>query len=270
MENIKITFVGGGHMGRALIGGLIAGGTAAQNITVADPDDSQRSALEQDLAVNTSADGAAAVKGADIAVLAVKPQIMDTVLEQIAPAIHPDMLVISVAAGVTAQRISDRLNGHERIVRVMPNTPALYRAGVTGMVAASGVDERGRELADKVLAAAGHTVWVDDEDQMDAVTAVSGSGPAYFFLLVECLARAGQNAGLPEQAAEQLARQTAYGAGVMLKESGLDAAELRRRVTSPGGTTAAALESLDGNHFERLIEDAVEAAVQRGRELGKA
>ncbi|HLR87794.1 MAG TPA: pyrroline-5-carboxylate reductase [Wenzhouxiangella sp.] len=270
MKDIKITFVGGGHMGRALIGGLIAGGTAPQNITVADPDDSQRSALEQDLEVNTNADSAAAVNGADIAVLAVKPQIMDAVLEQLAPAISARTLVISVAAGVPVERISNKLNGHERIVRVMPNTPALYRAGVTGMVAASAVDAHGRRLAEQVLGAAGHTVWVDDEALMDAVTAVSGSGPAYFFLLVECLARAGQKAGLPEQAARQLARQTAYGAGVMLNESPLDAAELRRRVTSPGGTTAAALESLHNNDFERLIEDAVEAAVNRGRELGKA
>lgn len=267
-SNLTITFIGGGNMGRALIGGLIAGGTKASSIRVADPDEQQRRALADELGVSVHADNAEAARAADVLVVAVKPQIMDDVLGSVAEAIDGDTLVISVAAGVPIHRIKTGLDGHARIIRAMPNTPALYQVGMTGLAAAEGVDDSDRRRAEQVLEAAGEVAWVDDEALMDVVTAVSGSGPAYFFSFVEQLTAAGTRAGLPQATAARLAQQTAFGAGTMLAKSGVDADELRRRVTSPGGTTAAALESLDDNDFARLIDEAVQAAVRRGRELG--
>lgn len=268
-SNITITFIGGGNMGRALIGGLIAGGTEASNIHVADPSADQRKALSDELGVTVHDDNAEAARSADVVVVAVKPQVMDDVLASLAEAVDGDTLVISVAAGMPIERIKKGLGGHDRIVRAMPNTPALYQAGMTGLAASSGVNDTDRKRASDVLEAAGEVAWVDDEALMDVVTAVSGSGPAYFFSLVEQLTAAGTRAGLPEETAAKLARQTAFGAGTMLARSDVEAGELRKRVTSPGGTTAAALESLSGNDFERIIDDAVRAAVKRGRELGE-
>lgn len=268
MENVTITFIGAGNMGQALIGGLIQSGTPADRIRAADPDAEKRAALADEFGITTCADNADAAAGTDVLVVAVKPQVMDGVLASLTGAVDAGTLVVSVAAGMPLDRLSRGLGGHDRTVRAMPNTPALYRAGITGLTAGSGVTADDRERAEAVMEAAGQVVWIDDESLMDAVTAVSGSGPAYFFALAEQLAAAGARAGLPTEIAKQLARQTAVGAGVMLAQSESDAAELRRRVTSPGGTTAAALESLDENGFARLIEKAVDAAVRRGRELG--
>ncbi|WP_376694797.1 pyrroline-5-carboxylate reductase [Wenzhouxiangella sp. EGI_FJ10305] len=269
MDNITITFIGGGNMGRALIGGLVAGGTRAEAIHVADPSEEQRRSLADDLGVTVHADNAEAARAADVLVVAVKPQVMDDVLASVADAIDAETLVISVAAGMPIRRIRKALGGHDRIVRAMPNTPALYQAGMTGLAASEGVTEIDRERASQVLEAAGEVAWVDDEALMDVVTAISGSGPAYFFSLVEQLTAAGTRAGLPEETAAKLARQTAYGAGTMMAKSDVPAGELRKRVTSPGGTTAAALESLAENEFERIVDEAVRVAVQRGRELGE-
>lgn len=266
--NFTISFIGGGNMGRALISGLIAGGARAESIHVADPGEDQRRSLSEDLGATVYADNAGAARVADVLVVAVKPQIMDEVLTSVAEAIDSDTLVISVAAGMPIARIKEHLGGHDRIVRAMPNTPALYQAGMTGLAAAEGVNDSDRRHAEQVLGAAGEIAWVDDEALMDVVTAISGSGPAYFFSLVEQLAAAGTRAGLPAQTAARLARQTAFGAGTMLARSDVDAGELRKRVTSPGGTTAAALESLSDNDFGRIVDEAVQAAIKRGRELG--
>ncbi len=268
MANFTIAFIGGGNMGRALMAGLIAGGMPAGNIHVADPSEEQRRSLVDDLGVTVHDDNAEAARAADVLVVAVKPQIMDEVLASVARAIDGDTLVISVAAGLPIERIRKGLGGHDRIVRAMPNTPALYQAGMTGLAAGDGVNDTDRKRASEVLEAAGEVAWVEDEALMDVVTALSGSGPAYFFSLVEQLIAAGTRAGLPEETAARLARQTAYGAGTMMARSDVPAGELRARVTSPGGTTAAALESLSGNDFERIIDEAVRAAVERGRELG--
>lgn len=268
MDDTTIAFIGGGNMGRALIGGLLADGFPAGDIHVADPSEEQRRSLSDELGVTVHDDNAEAARPADAVVVAVKPQVIDDVLASIAGAVEDGTLVISVAAGIPIERICRGLDGHNRLVRAMPNTPALYQAGMTGLAAAGGVTEADRELAGRILEAAGEVAWVDDESLMDVITAVSGSGPAYFFSLVEQLAAAGTRAGLPEETAARLARQTAYGAGVMLSKSDVEAGELRRRVTSPGGTTAAALESLEGNDFGRIVGDAVESAVRRGRELG--
>jgi len=269
MTNFTITFIGGGNMGRALIGGLIAGGMRAESIHVADPSADQRRSLAEDLGVTVHDDNVEAARAADVLVVAVKPQVIDDVLASVADAVDGDTLVISVAAGMPIGRIKKGLGGHDRIVRAMPNTPALYQAGMTGLAASEGVTDTDRQRAGQVLEAAGEVAWVEDEALMDVVTAVSGSGPAYFFSLVEQLTAAGTRAGLPEATAEKLARQTAFGAGTMMAKSDVPAGELRKRVTSPGGTTAAALESLAGNEFERIIDEAVQAAVKRGRELGE-
>ena len=263
-----ISFIGGGNMARALIGGLVEAGTPADDITVADPSAAQRNAAESDFGIRSSHDNAEAVAGRDVIVLAVKPQIMDEVLASIRNSISENAVAISVAAGVTLQRLGAGLGEHLALVRAMPNTPALYGAGITGMVANDRTDEAQRQRAENILGSAGEVVWIEREDLMDAVTAISGSGPAYFFALAEHLTRAGEVAGLPGETAARLARQTAYGAGVMLARSEMETAELRRRVTSPGGTTEAALNSLKSNDFEQLVKNAVEAAIRRGRELG--
>jgi len=268
MDNIITTFIGGGNMGRALMGGLIAGGTQAESIHVADPSEAQRKSLVDDLGVTVHDDNAEAARTADVLVVAVKPQVIDQVLASLAGAIDDHTLVISVAAGIPLQRLSNDLGGHRRLVRAMPNTPALYQAGISGLCAADGVDSTDRRHAEQIMAAAGEVIWVADESLMDVVTAVSGSGPAYFFALTEALAAAGEQAGLDPQTAGQLARQTACGSGVMLARSPHPAGELRRRVTSPGGTTAAALEQLESAGFAKLVKAAVAAAVRRGRELG--
>lgn len=265
-----ITFIGGGNMAQALIGGLLRSGTPAAHIRVADPSAEQRNLVGERFGVAAHEQNTRAAEGADAIMLAVKPQVMDPVLGSLQAAIRPDTLVISVAAGVTLAQLARGLGGHRRCVRAMPNTPALYGTGVTGMVADKGIEAHDRDLAETILGAAGKVVWVDDESLMDVVTAISGSGPAYFFRFVELLALAGTNAGLNEADAAMLARQTAFGAGTMLAQSDLDAAELRRRVTSPGGTTAAALESFQANDLERVVTEAVEAAIRRGQELGKS
>lgn len=268
MDNPTITFIGGGNMAQALIGGLRSAGTAPNSLRVADPSASQREQVASQFGVQTFENNAEAVRGSDAVVLAVKPQAMDEVLTSLSGRLDTGTLVVSVAAGVTLEKLRGGLDGHRRVVRVMPNTPALYGAGIAGMVAAEGVDDTDRQLAGELLAAAGQVVWVDDESLMDVVTAVSGSGPAYFFRLTELLAAAGERAGLPAEVAARLARQTAVGAGTMLEHAEVDAGELRRRVTSPGGTTEAALETLAAGGFDQLIDEAVAAAVKRGRELG--
>jgi pyrroline-5-carboxylate reductase len=270
MTHPIITFIGAGNMAQALIGGLLHSGHPGAKIRVADPGEEQRQTAARQFGVQALDDNTVAARGADVVMLAVKPQVMDQVLDSLAGAIRPDTLIISVAAGVTLAQLARGLGGHRRLVRAMPNTPALYGAGITGMVADTGVEAADRERTEQILGTAGKTVWVDDEALMDVVTAISGSGPAYFFRFVELLARAGTRAGLDEADAARLARQTAFGAGTMLAESELDAAELRRRVTSPGGTTAAALDAFAANDFERVVDDAVKAAIERGRELGQS
>jgi pyrroline-5-carboxylate reductase len=265
-----ITFIGAGNMAQALIGGLVQAGHPADRIRVADPSEDQRRTVSEQFGTQAFDDNTRAADGADVLMLAVKPQVMDTVLASLAVSTRPDTLVISVAAGVTLAQLARGLNGHRRSVRAMPNTPALYGAGITGMVADDGVEPADRERAERILDTAGKTVWVQDEALMDVVTAISGSGPAYFFRFVELLTLAGTRAGLDEADAAALARQTAFGAGTMLAESALDAGELRQRVTSPGGTTAAALESFAANEFERVVDEAVQAAIRRGRELGQS
>ncbi|HRO28744.1 MAG TPA: pyrroline-5-carboxylate reductase, partial [Luteimonas sp.] len=240
----NIAFIGGGNMARSLIGGLVAAGVDPAGIRVADPSVQARDALSADFGVQAFADAAEAVAGAGTWVFAVKPQVMREVCAGLATAAQAGRpLLVSIAAGITSTQLDRWLGGGQAVVRTMPNTPALLGAGVTGLYANARVDAAGRARADRLLASAGQTVWIDDEARMDAVTGTSGSGPAYVFLLAEALEDAAVAEGLPREAARTLAQQTILGAARMLTESGEPPAELRRRVTSPGGTPQAAIET---------------------------
>lgn len=266
-----IAFIGGGNMARSLIGGLIARDTPASAIRVSEPVEALREALARDFGVRTTADNAAAAGGAGLWLLAVKPQVMRAVCEALAPLAQAERpLVVSIAAGITGAQLQRWLGGGVAVVRAMPNTPALLGAGVTGLFASSEVDANGREQAANLLSSAGKTVWIADEAQMDAVTAASGSGPAYIFLLAEAMEAAAIAEGLPADAARTLVQETVLGAARMLTESGEDPAELRRRVTSPGGTTQAAIETFEAGGFRTLVAAAIRNATERGRQLSAA
>jgi len=267
----SIAFIGGGNMARSLIGGLIARGHDPATIHVAEPVQVVREALATDFGVAVFEDGARAIADAGTWVFATKPQVLRAVCESLAvQAQAKQPLVVSIAAGITAAQLERWLGGDVAVVRTMPNTPALLGAGVTGLFASDRVDAAGRSFAESLLSAAGKTVWIDDESQMDTVTAVSGSGPAYVFLLAEAMVDAGIAEGLPAEAARTLALQTVLGAARMLTESDVDAAELRRRVTSPNGTTQAAIEAFEAGGLRALVADAIHAARVRGTELSAA
>ncbi len=266
-----LAFIGGGNMARSLIGGLIARGHAPDAIHVAEPVEALREALARDFGVRVHASAADAAADADVWLLAVKPQVMRTVcgdLSALAQARRP--LAISIAAGITAAQLERWLGGGVAVVRAMPNTPALLGAGITGLYANDRADAAQRNAAAALLAAVGPTVAIADESLMDAVTAVSGSGPAYVFLLAEAMQAAGEAEGLAPDAARQLAAQTLLGAARMLTESGEDAGVLRARVTSPNGTTQAAIETFQAGGFEALVAKAIHAATERGRQLSAA
>ncbi len=266
-----IAFIGGGNMARSLIGGLIARGTAAADIRVSEPVETLRDALAHDFGVCVGSDNAGAASGAGLWLLAVKPQVMRAVCEALAPLAQAERpLVVSIAAGITAAQLLRWLGGDVAVVRAMPNTPALLGAGVTGLFGSTEVDASGRERAVNLLASAGKTVWIDDEARMDAVTAVSGSGPAYIFLLAEAMETAALAEGLPAEAARTLVLETVLGAARMLTESGEDPAELRRRVTSPGGTTQAAIETFEAGGFRTPVAAAIRNATGRGKQLSAA
>jgi len=264
--NCNITFIGGGNMAQALIGGLINRGLPATRITVSDPvEEIRQLLLEKD--VHVTDNNVAAIKDADIVVLAVKPQVLGLVLKPL-QGLFDGKLIISIVAGAEIKTIS-ALTGNDRVVRVMPNTPALVQTGAHGMFAYDVVEAKDRELATQVLAATGLTIWVNSEAQVDAVTAVSGSGPAYFFYMMESMIRAGKNMGLDEKVATALTLQTALGAAQMAITSSNSPAELRKNVTSPNGTTQAALEVFDRAQISQNIQTALAAAQKRSQELAQ-
>jgi pyrroline-5-carboxylate reductase len=264
----RIAFIGGGNMARSLVGGLIARGAAPAKLAVSEPQAALREALARAFGIPTHADNRAAVNGADLVVLAVKPQAMRSVCEGLA-GIDTDTIVVSIAAGITCDQIARWLRHGGAIVRCMPNTPALLGAGATGLHATPATRPDQREAAAAVLASVGLCVWIEDEACMDAVTALSGSGPAYVFLLAEAMQEAGVAMGLPAEAATVLTRQTLLGAARMLDESGEPASTLRERVTSPGGTTQAALERFEADGFRAIVRRALAAAQARGAELSR-
>lgn len=264
--NCNISFIGGGNMAQALIGGLTARGVPTTRITVSDPVEKVRELLaEKDLHVTD--DNVAAIRDADIVLFAVKPQVLAKVLAPLQGLLE-GKLVISIVAGAEIATIS-KLLGTERIVRVMPNTPALVQTGAHGLYAGEAVSAEDRDLASQVLASTGLTLWVNSEAQIDAVTAVSGSGPAYFFYMMESMIRAGKNMGLDEKVATALTLQTALGAAQMAITSANSPAELRKNVTSPNGTTQAAIEVFDRAQISQNIQAALAAAQKRSQELAQ-
>lgn len=264
---MKIAFIGGGNMAAALIGGLVKRGVAPADLYAIDPSEQARDRLRQQHGVRTGAAPDAALGDYDAIVIAVKPQVMKTVVESIVPWLRTQ-LIISIAAGIRGADIARWLNGYKRIVRTMPNTPALIGMGVTGLAALPDVDDAGRALAERVLRAVGEVVWCDDEAKIDAVTAVSGSGPAYVFYFVEALQRAAQELGLDAEQARALAVATFTGAAQLAAQSGEPASVLRERVTSKGGTTAAALASFDADRISDAIVRGVLAAHARANQMG--
>ena len=264
----KIAFIGGGNMAQALIGGLLAQHIDASQITVAEPVEALHAALKkQGVRVTTSNEDA--IKAADVVILAVKPQVMAQVLSPLREQFKTQ-LIISIAAGVTISTLSRLLGGYTQIVRAMPNTPALIQAGATGLYAQTSVDRHARDLASHVLAAAGLVLWVEKENLLDAVTAVSGSGPAYFFYMMQAMIEAGEAQGLSTEQATALTLQTALGAAKMASISEHTPAQLRKNVTSPNGTTQAAIETLDAAQVSTHIRAALHAAATRSAELAVA
>ena len=268
MSKTRIAFIGAGNMAASLIGGLRAQGLEAANIRASAPSAETRARVNAEYGIEVFADNAEAIQDADVVVLGVKPQAMKAVCEAIRPSLKPNQLVVSIAAGITTSSLNNWLDTRP-IVRCMPNTPSLLRKGVSGLFATAEVTSEQREQAQALLSAVGIALWLDDEQQLDAVTAVSGSGPAYFFLLIEAMTAAGVKLGLPADIAAQLTLQTALGAAHMAAASDVDAAELRRRVTSPAGTTEAAIKSFQAGGFEALVENALGAAAHRSAEMAE-
>lgn len=259
----RVAFIGGGNMAFAFVNGLRASDSGF-DIVVADPIAAQRARF---VGVATETNNAAAAADADVVVLAVKPQALAAAVREAAPS--PEQLLLSIAAGVPMRAIAAKTSPTQPVVRCMPNTPALLRAGISGAVANAATDAAQRELAQRVLAAVGDVVWFEDERQLDAVTALSGTGPAYFFLLLESMVDAGVALGLEKTTAERLAIATAAGAARMAGESEATPEMLRERVTSPGGTTERALSILQAHGATAAFRAAIIGACERSRELGR-
>ncbi|OIO68777.1 MAG: pyrroline-5-carboxylate reductase [Zetaproteobacteria bacterium CG12_big_fil_rev_8_21_14_0_65_55_1124] len=264
MQNLNIGFIGGGNMAEALIAGLTAAGHAAERVRVTDISKARLDVLQGQYGINVCADIAEVAAASDVLLLAVKPQQIDDVLTKLGK-VGAEKTVISIAAGISAKHIALVLGNDAAVVRVMPNTPCLVGEGMSVLFSNAG--QIHCERAEYVLAASGQTAWIKDEQQMHAVTAVSGSGPAYFFLLAELMQAAGQALGLPRDLSEKLVGQTALGAARMLTESGKTAELLRQQVTSPGGTTQAALEAMFEGQLPDAVRNAISAAAKRSREL---
>ncbi len=266
---MEIAFIGGGNMARAIIGGLVAKGWRAADIVVVEPDAVARLKLVSEFGVATIDKPGAALANVDVALFAVKPQQMRAAAEAAAPH-FTDPLLVTIAAGIRIDDLSRWLGGLERIVRAMPNTPALVHAGVTGLYAPSVVGTEDRNTAESLMSAVGAALWFEKESDLDAVTAVSGSGPAYVFYAIEALESAARELGLAEGAARSLALWTFVGATKLAIERGEDPAVLRAQVTSKGGTTEAALKVLEDAKVKEHFVAAVRAACERSRELGAA
>jgi len=264
---MKICFVGGGNMATAIIGGLLDAKYAQpENLRVVEINADSRARLQNEFGVQATEELSQGVAGSEIVVLAVKPQQLRELAAQLAPLLN-GQLVVSIAAGIRAADLGRWLNTRN-VVRAMPNTPALIRKGVTGLYPLKGVCLGHRAIANKILDAIGRSVWLDDESQMDALTAVSGSGPAYVFYFIEAMQQAAQELGLDETRARELVLETFLGATELAQTSPDDVGVLRARVTSKNGTTERALLSMEGNDVKRHIIEAVKAAAIRSREMG--
>ena len=270
MNKKKIGFIGGGNMASSLIKGLIASGHAQNQLWVSDSNQETLNTLAANLKVNVSASNDDVVNEVDVVVLAVKPQVLRKVAEQIAKIIRKrKLLVVSIAAGISQDSLTEWLGSEVAVVRCMPNTPALVRTGATALHANGNVNNEQKDLAENILRSVGISLWVDHESELDAVTAVSGSGPAYYFLLMEAMEKAAIELGLGEHAARLLIQQTALGAAKIALESDETSGQLRQRVTSPGGTTERAIETFEEGAFTLLVSKALHAARDRSIEISK-
>jgi len=266
----KIGFIGGGNMASSLISGLIASGHSPQHLWVSDINPDALKALAENLNVNTSTSNDTVINEVDVIVLAVKPQILSNVAKSAAALIQQKKsLVVSIAAGISQQSLSQWLGADTAIVRCMPNTPALVLTGATALHANARVTVEQRNLAENIMRSVGIALWVKDESELDAVTAVSGSGPAYYFLLMEAMEKAALELGLSEATARLLVQQTALGAAKIALESSESPEQLRKRVTSPGGTTQRAIETFERGGFTELVSKALHAARDRSIEMSK-
>jgi len=264
----RVTFIGAGNMASAIIGGMIDSGFSPSAITATSPSDAFLAPVHERYGIHTNTDNVAAVAQADVVVLAVKPQIMKEVCEGLAGVVQRQRpLIISVAAGLDAATLEAWLGGSLPLVRCMPNTPALVGAGASGLYANASVSDEQRALATELMEAVGLVEWVEEERLLDAVTAVSGSAPAYFFLMFEAMEEAGVSLGLPAETARRLAMQTAFGAAKMAMASDKPPAELKRNVMSPGGTTERAVEHLEAAELRRILAEAMDACAARAREM---
>lgn len=270
LDNKKISFIGGGNMAQALISGLVSCGVKPSLITVADPSSEARAQLAAKglNTVDPTADAKAAIIDADIVVLAVKPQVMKAVVSSFADVLDKQ-LVISVAAGLSTELLSDMLGGYDNIVRAMPNTPAMIQMGATGLYGTDNISAEQKQLATAVMEASGLVMWVDNEEHMHAGTAVSGSAPAYMFYFIESMIDGAVALGLDKEQASALAMQTMLGAAKMAMNSEDAPAELRRKVTSPNGTTQAAVESMQANDIGGQIVEAMQACYDRSQALSE-
>jgi pyrroline-5-carboxylate reductase len=270
LEGKRIGFIGSGAMARALAGGLLSSGVPVDHLRAGDPAEDQRTLFQQEVGIAASADNTAVIEESDVVVLAVKPAVVGSVLNDLTGASELDRpLWISIAAGVTLATLGEGLPGRARIIRAMPNTPALVGAGATAYCANGAASDEDREVANALFESVGTAWHAPSEGMLDGVTGLSGSGPAYVFLLLEALADAGVRVGLPREAAHQLACQTVYGATLLAMETGRHPATLKDQVASPGGTTIAGLEQLEAAGFRSALYRAVAAATARSRELSR-
>ncbi len=270
MENCRFAFIGCGNMARSLIGGLIANNFDKTHLIATDPDAGQRQKMKDLFDIETLADNNAAIEKADVVVIAVKPQSMHAAIEGITDKLKQDnKLMISVAAGIKLATLRNWIGSDIAIVRVMPNTPALIQAGAAALFANESTSEEQKNIAESMLRSVGTAVWLENEDQMNTVTALSGSGPAYFFYIMEAMENAAQELGLDESLARLLTIETALGAAKMAMLSAHDPATLRKDVTSPGGTTQSALQVFDQHKLDAILVQAMAAAKQRSIELSE-
>ena len=270
LSNLKVRFVGAGNMATSLIGGLINRGFLPSQITASDPGGHQRQVVTEKFGVKTFGDNNEHFGIPDVVVLAVKPQIMKQVALDVAESvIETGALVISIAAGIKVEHLEQWISKDIPIVRSMPNTPALIGEGATGLFANANVNREQKHLTEAILDSVGISHWVDEEYKIDVVTALSGSGPAYFFLFMEYLQKTAVELGLSEEVAAKLTEQTALGSAILAQRSQDDITVLRQKVTSPNGTTEAALKSFQANDFAKIINQAVKAANQRSQELSE-
>lgn len=265
----QIAFIGAGNMARAMISGLLARGFSSDQLRASDPSEAARNAISAMGVPQVSADPRVCLTGAHLAVLAVKPQVAAEALGEMATALEDQTALLSIAAGITTETLAKHVPAHTPIIRCMPNTPAMVGKGATALYAPDSVSKAHRDLAQQVTEAVGLAIWVKAEELLDAVTAISGSGPAYFFALLEATIEAGVDLGLEREQASALALQTALGAAELARQSEHSVSELRRQVTSPGGTTEAALQALSEGDFSALVATAMASAAARAKALAK-